>query len=191
MREEIKNAVDVANAYRNDHEGEIPVLVIAHTEGGMQDVYVGVFRNHKNHIAEDQKMFCSVMRLAFAMNKVYRYEVIVKPEFNYSVENMTLNALAVMAISETDKAVQWFEITDDDLEPHFSDDPMPVEGLFTQLLPTPVERDYEYNAKMRGGVQAYLDACTYTVPVKIQALAEGEEVSEQDAALAEMMAAFS
>lgn len=188
MRPEIQNAVNIADAYRNDHEGEIPVLIVAHTESGEQNVYVGVFRDHKNHTHEDQKMFCSVMRMAFAINNINSYEVLVKPQFNYAQDNMTLNALAVMAVNDTEKIVQWFEIEDDGLIPTFSDDPMPVEGMFTQLLPTQAERDYDYGVKTVSGIQSYLNACTYNVP-EVKTVTETKEVVESG--LDAMLAAFS
>ena len=202
MRSEIKNAITIADAYRNSHEGEIPVLVVAHSEdpqrGELQHVYVGIFRNHKNHIHEDQKMFCSIMRMAFAMHNVTSYEVLVKPEFRYAMQGMTLNALAVVAVNETEQVVQWFEIEDEALTPHFSDEPMPVEGLFTQMLPAPAEREYEYNAKTVSGINAYLDNCTFVVPeiIAVSEIAVAEksavviEEKEQTGADA-LLAAFS
>jgi hypothetical protein len=194
MRNEIQNAIEIADAYRNQHEGEIPVLVIAHGKNELNDevqnVYVGVFRDHKNHTHEDQKMFCSVMRMGFAMNNVDRYEILVKPQFNYAQDNMTLNALAVVAVNETEKVVQWFEIEDDGLTPHFSDEPMPVEGMFTQLLPTQAEREYEYNDKTVKGIDTYLQACSYEVPKEVVETFTAEEEVVDDA-LEAMVKAFS
>jgi hypothetical protein len=179
----IENAVAIADAYRNSNDGEIPILVIAHALG-VQTVFVGTFRKHKNHVHEDQKMFCSVMRMAFATQNITEYEIVVKPEFNYSMQNMTLNILGVMAVNGEEKTIRWFEIEDDRITPHFTDEPMPVEGLFTQLLPTQAERDYEYSPKTMAGINAYLNDCLYIVPEKN---VPTEAVSATDA----MIAAFS
>jgi hypothetical protein len=115
MRQEISNAVEIADSYRNTHEGELPVLVIAHTSEGVEKVYTGIFRTHKSHIVDDQKMFCSVMRMAFAIHNVHSYEFLVKPEFNYVAAQMTKNVLAVVAVNDTARTVEWFEIEDEGL----------------------------------------------------------------------------
>lgn len=184
MRQEISNAVEIANSYRNSREGEIPVLVVAHTADGVQKVYTGIFRTHKNHIVDDQKMFCSVMRMAFAIHNVFSYEFLVKPEFNYEAAQMTKNVLAVVAVNDSGKTVEWFEIEDDGLTPYFSE--MPVEGMFTQLLPTAAEREYPYNAKTINGINSYLDACTFEIPEPVVV----DDAIEQNA-FADMIAAFS
>ena len=162
MKAEIENAVAIAESYRNSHDGEIPVLVIAHGANGEQNVYVGNFRPHKNHIGQDQVMFCSVMRSAFAINGVERYEFLVKPEFNYIQAQMTKNVLAVVAVSKDGKSVEWFEIEDEALVPYFSE--MPVEGLFSRLLPTDAERAKEFTGKEIDGIRSYLKYCTFVPP---------------------------
>lgn len=182
MKPEIENAVEIANSYRNSHEGEIPVLVIAHKADGEQNIYVGQFRPHKNHIGEDQIMFCSVMRSAFAINDVERYEFLVKPEFNYVEAQMTKNVLAVVAVSPEGKSVEWFEIEDEELVPYFSE--MPVEGLFSRLLPTASQRQKEFSTKEIEGIRNYLSYCTFVPPVV------SEQVETEDA-FSSLIEAFS
>lgn len=163
MKNGTKNAIQIAEAYRMANGGTMPMLVITHTALGDGRVYIGTFRNHKKYIVDDQKMFCSIMQMAFALNDIVSYEAIVNPEFETEVAQMTKNVLAVVSVKETgEKTVEWFE--DETLTPTFST--MTVEGLFTQLLPDPQTRQNIKNLhpKVIFDIQNYLDACTFVVP---------------------------
>ncbi len=165
MKSEIKRGVEIAESYRNNHDGEIPVLVVADLPDGKEQIIVGTFR--KKHEVQDQKMFCSVLRMMFALHGVKSYQLLVKPVFNYTAAQMTKNVLAIVSIGNSDSDIaEFFEIADEELISYKEE--MPVEGMFTLLLPSEVEREniISVSAKTKKSINDYIAACTYTLPVE-------------------------
>lgn len=169
MNERIQHAVNVAKAYRAEHEGQIPALVIAH---GKEETFtvVGMFRPDERgggkKTRDDQKMFVSLMRIVFAMRGVTSYEVITKPEGLSSDLQLTQEILSIFTVDKKGSKGSFFEIDEDKLIPVYNN--MKIGGWFGQLLPT--DFNVEIGAKERSRLEKYIDACKFVPKVEPEAI---------------------
>lgn len=165
MNKRIKEAVEIANAYRREHNGELPVLVVAHGREAEPEVFIGKFRKDERgkgaKTRSDQQIFVSVMRFIFAQRGVTSYEVIAKPEIKNAELQLTQNILSIFTVDEVGSECEFFEIEDDELIPCYTD--MSVGSWFSQLLPTSFSIELDY--KTAGRMERYAEACRYYPPV--------------------------
>lgn len=175
MNEQIQKAVDIATAYRNEHNGEIPVLVVAH--GSVEDfTLVGKFRKDERgkgaKTRADQKSLVYALRIIFAMKGVTSYEVVTKPDMeNKDKEELQLtqNILSIFTVNKDGNSGEFFEIEDEGLVP--CDLKLGIGLWYSQLLPTSF--GVKIDAKTERQFEKYFDACRYTPPVpkiKVKAL---------------------
>lgn len=174
MSDKIKRAVQIADSYRNTHDGEIPLLVVCNSGELRERVIVGSFRKGKEN--QDQKMLCSVLRTYFALNDIQSYEVLIKPAFKYTPTGLTKNILAVVSINRINAFAEFFEIEDEELIPYMGT--MPVDGIFTEILPSVEEREYckALDVRVKEGVTQFIENCT----VKVEVLEEKEPQTADD-----------
>jgi hypothetical protein len=167
--------IDIANTYMAEHDGELPLLVVAHKEGGESRIMRCHLR--EKHAQVDQQTFISVMRLAMIVYGYDSYEFVVKPEFNYQALQMTKNVWAVGQVgsneSQTKPRCEFYVIEDEKLVPYFEE--MPIGGNIAQLLPSGYERQKELPQKVTKQIKLYVENCTYNLPVKEDAVATSND----------------
>lgn len=168
----MKEIVAAANAYIEEHEGELPILIMARNETETR-IIRGVFR--EKHAQSDQQTFVNVMRLAMIAYGYTEYDFIVKPEFNYQAMQMTMHVWAVGTVTPDAVSAEFFTMEEDKLVPYF--DEMPIGGFISQLLPSEEERQIKLDDKVLKQVRFFIENSTYVVPHK----AEKIEVAEEDA----------
>jgi hypothetical protein len=182
-KDRINEAVEIVNFYRDENQGDIPVLVIAHGKEG-RFVVVGKFRpdergNGAKTLA-DQQQFVSIMRIVFADRGVKSYEVVSIPKVNNAALQLTQNLLSIFTVDAKGTYGEFFEIEEDKLTPCFPD--MEIGSWFASMLPS--EFEVEIDAKTQKRINAYIDACTYVVPEYAEA--DEDELTGIEA----LMAAF-
>ncbi len=158
MKSEI---VEIANVYMSEHDGELPLLIVAKNENETR-VIRGVFR--EKHAQADQQTFVNVMRLAMIVYGYTQYEFVVKPEFNYQALQMTKDVFAVGAVTQESQRSEFFEIDKGELVPYFEE--MPIGGFIAQLLPSEAERQTEFKPNVLKQIKMYVENSTYNLPQK-------------------------
>lgn len=185
LSERIENAVNIAKAYRLEHNGELPALVVAHGKDETFTV-VGMFRPDERGNGEktraDQKMFVSLMRIVFEMRGVTSYEVITKPEFDTSTTanlQLTKNILSIFSVDKKGSRGSFFEIDEDELIPVYNN--VEIASWFSKLLPTNFNVDID--PKTRARLEKYVKACTFVPRVEVE---PQEAANPMDAVLASL-----
>lgn len=161
MNENIKKVVEIANTYMEEHDGELPILIVAHNQNETR-IIQGRFR--KQHEQADQSMFTKVMRLAMILYNFTHYEFVMKPVFKYESLQMSQNVFVIGSVSGQEKYSEFFEADDNKLIPYF--EKMPIAGFISQLLPTEGERQLEFKPKAEKQIRLYVENSTYNMPVK-------------------------
>lgn len=151
--------VDIANTYMSEHEGELPLLIVARNENETR-IIRGVFR--EKHAQADQQTFVNVMRLAMIIFGYTEYDFVVKPEFNYTALQMTKNVFAVGRVTKNEQTSKFFELDNEQLVPYFEE--MPIGGFIAQLLPSEVERQTEFKPAVLKQIKTYIENSTYNLP---------------------------
>lgn len=157
----MKEIIEIANTYLEEHSGELPLLIVARKENESR-----IIRCHlrEKHAQADQQTFINVMRLAMIVYGYTSYEFVVKPEFNYQAMQMTKDVWAVGSVTQQVQSSEFFEVVDDKLVPYF--EKMPIGGYIAQLLPSEFERQREINPKVLKQIKLYIENSTYHLPVK-------------------------
>ena len=161
---------DIANTYMEEHNGELPILIVAY-KGQDSRIIRGVFR--EKHIQNDQATFVQVMRLAMILYGFTHYDFIMKPTLNYSELQMTKNVFAVGKVTENEQTTEFYELDNDKLVPYY--DTMPISGFISQLLPSEAERTLVFDPKVEKQIRFYVDNSTYRLP---QVVKTSEEVEK-------------
>lgn len=158
MKESI---IEIANTYLTEHDGELPLLIVASNETETR-IIRGVFR--EKHSQADQQTFVNVMRLAMIVYGYTEYEFVVKPEFNYQQLQMTMNVWAIGKVTKDSQSSEFLTMEDDVLVPYFEE--MPIGGFIAQLLPSESERQTELKPEVIKQIRMYVENSTYSLPIK-------------------------
>src|SRR5574343_570998 len=104
MKNEI---IEIANTYMSEHNGELPLLIIARNDNESR-----IIRCHlrEKHAQADQATFINVMRLAMIIYGYTSYDFVVKPEFNYTALQMTKDVWAVGSVDGNTRHSEFFEV---------------------------------------------------------------------------------
>lgn len=168
---------EIADAYMAEHDGELPILILAHTDNPEESrIIQGKFRD--KHVSNDQATFVNVMRLAMILYGFTHYEFVMKPTFNYTELQMTKDVFAVGVVNESEQTTSFFEVENDKLVPYY--DTMPIGGFISQLLPSKSERQLSFEPKVEKQIRLYVENSTYNLPQKVE---KEESVSGLDALL--------
>lgn len=153
--------VEIANTYMGEHDGELPLLIVARNETETR-----IIRCHlrEKHAQTDQQTFMNVMRLAMIVYGYTSYEFVVKPEFNTAELQMTQHVWAVGNVTPESKRSKFFVIEDEKLVPYFGE--MPIGGYVANILPSEFERQKELNPKVLKQIKLYIENSTYHLPIK-------------------------
>lgn len=157
----MENIISIANAYMNEHGGELPLLILAQKEDESR-----IIRCHlrEKHAQSDQATFIKVMRLAMIVYGYTSYEFIVKPEFNYQKLQMTKDVWAVGHVDSNVQMSEFFVVENEKLVPYFEQ--MPIGGYISQILPSEMERQLQLKPTVIKQIQMYIENCTYSLPIK-------------------------
>lgn len=153
--------VEIANVYMGEHDGELPLLIVARNDNEQR-----IIRCHlrEKHAQADQDRFIKIMRLAMIVYGYTSYEFVVKPEFNYQALQMTKDVWAVGHVTPEVQKSEFFVIEDDKLVPYFEE--MPIGGYVAQMLPSEYERQRELKPNVLKQIKLYVENSTYRLPVK-------------------------
>jgi hypothetical protein len=161
------NIIDIANTYMAEHNGELPLLVVAHSD---KESRIILCKLREKHALADQNQFIKIVRLASLIYGYNRIEFVLKPEFNYTELNMTKNTWAVGEISADIQRAEFFELEDEKLVPYFEE--MPIGGQIVGILPHENERGREFKPEVVKQIKLYIENSTYNLPVKQQDVVE-------------------
>lgn len=139
MEEKIQHAINIAQNYRTENDGEITALFIGRNETE-EFVQVGVFRTGGRDTMgkktkEDEIMFRSLMKQFAELNKITSYEVVFKPLIANETLQLTQNILVVVAVDSENAHTEFFEITENELIPTLRDDLNKTTTAYKHLLP--------------------------------------------------------
>jgi hypothetical protein len=168
IEKRIEKAKEVAESYMFENAGEIPVLVIAHSQVSPEETIVGKFRKDERGGGEktrqDQKQFCSVMQVYFASKNITSYEVVCKPVVNNTALNLTQNLLAIFHVNKDGNSYgEFFEIENDGtLTSCYTD--MTIESWFSKLIPN---KTIEIEPKALKNIEKYVSNCVYIPAVPV------------------------
>ena len=157
----MEKALKIAQNFLLEH-GSMPyILIVAEDTLGETNTWIGNFR--KQRLEEDQKVFCGLMRTAFAVNRVASYSCVINADMKIEDGKDPKNVLVITEVTPKERTAKVFEIVSDkELHEVMTIEANDyLEGMYLELMP---KEKFDIPEDVVKGINAYLETIAYAPP---------------------------